>query len=343
MMKTDNRIDKKGNLMFTNKPLTTPVLFLIFNRPDLTKEIFNIIRKVKPSELYVAADGAREQRPEDIEKCQKTRDIINQVDWNCRVKTLFREENLGCRVAIRSAIDWFFRNVEEGIILEDDCFPSKSFFWFCQELLEKYRYDERIMQINGNNYLFDKKQLKESYYFSKLNGCWGWATWRRAWRHFDGKMKGFTRFKEEKLIDNYFSNKEISDWMMSYLEEASKPECTIWSTQWAYAIVIRNGLGISPAVNLVQNIGFREDATSGSNRSFALYSTVKAGEMEQIIHPEFVLPDKEANSIHFEIIKKTDPRLIHKRRLEIINSLKRIVPRKAKNAIKSLLRMARPV
>lgn len=325
-----------------NTGIKTPVLFLIFNRPDLTRKVFSVIREAEPSKLFIGADGPRLDKPDDIAKCQETREIVKQVDWDCQVKTLFCDNNLGCRVAISSAIDWFFESVDEGIILEDDCLPSKSFFWFCQELLEKYRNDERIMQINGNNYLFGKNQIKESYYFSKLNGCWGWATWRRAWEYFDGKMKGFARFKEERQIDNYLDNKEISEWLMSYLEEATKLNCGIWSTQWTYAIIIRNGLSITPAVNLVQNIGFGEDATHGKHKGFELYSKVVPEEIEQIIHPQFVLPDNEADNIHFEIIKKADPRLIHKKRLKLINSFKRIAPQKAKKTIKSLNKVLRP-
>ena len=322
-----------------NFALQTPVLFLIFNRPDLTAKVFSVIREVRPSKLFVAADGPRLDKPDDIAKCQETREVVKQIDWDCEVKTLFRESNLGCRIAISSSIDWFFENVEEGIILEDDCLPSESFFWFCQELLEKYRNDERIMQINGNNYLFGKKHFKESYYFSKLNGCWGWATWRRAWESFDGSMNGFARFKEERQIDNYIDNKEISEWLMSYLEQAARPNCGIWSTQWTYAIIIRNGLSISPSVNLVQNIGFREDSTHGKHKSFELYSKVVAQEMEQIVHPQFVLQDNEADNIHFEIIKKTDPRLIHKAKLQLIKYLNKIVPQKAKKTMKAILEM----
>ena len=314
--------------VMNNFSLTTPVLFLIFNRPDLTEQVFNVIKRVRPSKLFVAADGPRQEEFDDIDKCKKARNIINQVDWDCQVKTLYRDNNLGCRVAISSAINWFFENVEEGIILEDDCLPSNSFFRFCQVLLEKYRYDERIMQINGNNYLFGKKQFKESYYFSKLNGCWGWATWRRAWRHYNEKMPEFSIFREENLIDNYIDNNEISDWLMSYLEEASKPDCGIWSTYWMYAIIIRNALSINPAINLVQNMGFREDATSGKHDSFKLYSEVEAEEMGEIVHPLFVLPDNEADNIYFKFIKKTDPRLLSKRNVNLITNLKRIINRK---------------
>ena len=134
-----------------------PVLFLIFNRPDTTQQVFDEIRKARPEQLYVAADGPRKDQSADYELCKKTRDIIQQVDWDCKVFTCFRDENLGCKRSVSSAIDWFFSHVEEGIILEDDCVPDQSFFPFCQELLEKYRDDTRIMMISGNNFQFGEK------------------------------------------------------------------------------------------------------------------------------------------------------------------------------------------
>ncbi len=303
---------------------------------DTTRRVFNAIRKAKPVKLFISADGPRENRAGEKEQCQKVKDIVCEVDWECEVYHKFSEKNLGCRVAVSSAINWFFENVHEGIILEDDCVPAKSFFRFCQELLEKYRYDERIMSINGNNFLLGKKRIKESYYFSRIPGCWGWATWRRAWRHFDKDMKCFTRFQEDDLINNYHSNKEISNWHMSCLEEANKPNCSIWSTQWIYAIMTQNGLCVYPAKNLIQNIGFAADATHCKHESFWIYSKFVLDEINKITHPPFILPDIEADSLHFEIIKKTDPRLTNKNRIIVLNMIKRIIPGRIQKIIKTL-------
>ena len=154
--------------MIEKTKIYTPILFLIFNRPVSTQKVFNAVREVRPKKLFVAADGPREGVPTDLDKCLETRKIIEQVDWECEVELLYREENIGCRAAISSGIDWFFRHVDEGIILEDDCLPSKSFFRFCQDLLEKYRHNDRVMQINGSFYLDNLISLKESYYFSKI-------------------------------------------------------------------------------------------------------------------------------------------------------------------------------
>ena len=320
--------------MFSKNEITTPVLFLIYNRPSLTQKVFNVIRDVQPSRLFIAADGPRPDKPDDITKCRETRQIVKQIDWDCEVETLFRESNLGCRIAISSAIDWFFENVEEGIILEDDCLPSRSFFWFCQELLGKYRGDESIMQINGNYYLSDMRHFDESYYFSTLNSCWGWATWKSRWRHFDDSMKGYSQFKEEEGIESYFNNKEISDWMISYLDEAIRPSCGIWSTQWAYAIIKQNGLSISPTANLVQNIGFNENATSGYHESFSMYTAFQAEEMDEIVHPFQVFHDADADALHFaSMIKTTDPRCIDTHG----GSFMSVVKRSVHQAIKTIL------
>ncbi len=316
-----------------------PVLFLIFNRPSLTQQVFNNIRKTKPSRLFIAADGPRESRPDDFEQCRKSREIVSQVDWDCDVKLLFRDENLGCRVAVSSAIDWFFENVDEGIILEDDCLPSKSFFWFCQELLEKYRDDERVMQINGNYYLDDLMEFRESYYFSALNGCWGWATWKRAWKQFDSEMTGYHDFKKAESIEKYFKDKEISDWMESYLDEAVMPNCNIWSTRWTYTIIKSNGLSITPTVNFVQNIGFTKEATTGSHESFKKYTEYFPQEMDEITHPVAIEHAVAADVLQFEsIIKLTDPRCTGKGQLSAIEAVKNLFPQRFKSQIKKFLK-----
>jgi len=165
-------------------PLRTPVLFLVFNRLDTTKKVFQVIKKAKPPRLYIAADGPRETKEGEAERVKAVRDyVMSNMDWECEVKTLFREKNLGCGKAVSEAITWFFENEEMGIILEDDCLPTQSFFWFCEELLIRYKHEEKIMQINGSSFL-PNIDIKESYFFSKYNHIWGWASWRRAWKHF---------------------------------------------------------------------------------------------------------------------------------------------------------------
>ena len=295
------------------KNYTPSILFIIFNRPELTQKVFNAIRKAKPKELYISADGPRKSNETDVVLCNKVRSIVNQVDWKCEVKTLFREENLGCRIAIISAINWFFEHVDYGIILEDDCLPSESFFNFCAIALEKYRLDERVMQINGSFHLSQFKSFNESYYFSKLNSCWGWATWRRAWKMFDADMIGYEAYRDKGEINKYYENRQISNWMISYLEDANSPSCGIWSTQWSYAIIKNNGLCVNPTINMVNNIGFFDAPTSGVHESLSFYSDYKLENFNNIKHLDKVQYDVSNDILEFEnIIRVTDPRLVNK-------------------------------
>lgn len=346
MMKTNGRVDVgtlpevRKTLVFTNKPLTTPVLFLVFNRPDTAQRVFNEIKKARPSQLFVSADGPREGKGGEAERCQATRDIIKQIDWDCEVHTNFREENVGLKLAVSSGIDWLFENAEEGIILEDDCLPSQSFFWFCQELLGRYREDKRIMQISGNNFLFGRIVTDASYYFSKLNDVWGWATWKRAWRFLDMHMKTFPQFKNQGQLKNYIDAPEIREWLMSYLEQgfnAVGSRQGLWSSQWIYAICVQNGLTVVPSVNLVANIGFSGEATHKGD-SFRLYSTVEGHEISEIVHPIFISPNKEADALRFEIIRKTDPRLLlGKKRSRMKEFARKYLPQRYRDAIRNFV------
>ena len=153
----------------------SPVLFLVFNRPETTRQVFEAIRTAKPPRLYIAADGPRLEREGERASCEEVRKIALEVDWECDVNTLFRVENLGCKRGPSEGISWFFEHEDEGIILEDDCLPDQSFFSFCEELLERYRNDTRIMAISGNNFQHGRKRTEYSYYFSRYFHGWGWT------------------------------------------------------------------------------------------------------------------------------------------------------------------------
>ena len=279
-------------------PLITPVLFIIFNRPDTTQnKVFNAIRQAKPKQLFIAADGPRKGNENEKEKCRRARKVIEQVDWDCEVKTLFRDRNLGCKIAPSSAIDWFFENVEEGIILEDDCLPSQSFFWFCQELLEHYRYDTRVMHISGNNFQFGRIRGEGSYYFSKYAHVPGWATWKRAWINYDVKIKNFKEFKKENQIKNIFRTKQQQKYWMNIwqqLYDDYEDKINAWDFQWVYTCLVNNGLCIMPNVNMVSNIGFGPDSTNMKDKS-SIFSEIEARDITEIIHPKFVLANQEAD------------------------------------------------
>lgn len=313
-----------NNKFIPSSSLNTPVLFLIFNRPDTTQKVFNEIKQAKPKQLFIAADGPRHDSEDEIEKCQKAREIISSVDWDCEVKTLFRNKNLGCKIAVSSAIDWFFENVEEGIILEDDCLPVQSFFWFCEELLEYYRDDTRIMMISGNNFQFGKAIGEGSYYFSKYTHIWGWATWKRAWRHFDVSMKSFEKFKTEKQINNIFNIKQQKNYWLRIFQITYDNNIDSWAYVWTYTCLVNNGLCVIPNVNLVSNIGFNKEALHTKDEN-SILSKVKTEEITEIIHPEFVLADQEADL------------LISKLCYGNINIFKRIV-NKVKRVISKIIR-----
>jgi hypothetical protein len=276
-------------------PLSTPVLFLIFNRPDTTKRVFSEIKKAEPKKLFIAADGPRKDKEGEKEKCEQARKIIKDVNWDCEVKTLFRDRNLGCKIAVSSAIDWFFKNVEEGIILEDDCLPAQSFFWFCQELLNHYRNDMRIMHISGNNFQFGNKRGKGSYYFSIYPHVWGWATWKRAWEYFNIDMNGFDNFKELEQIKNIFPGvKQQQEYWMNIFQKTFDGDIDSWAYIWAYSCFTNSGLCINPNVNLVSNIGFSKDALHTKDED-SIFANLKTEKINELVHPKFILLNKEAD------------------------------------------------
>jgi len=245
-------------------PLKTAVLFLIFNRLDTTKQVFEAIRKAKPPRLYIAADGPRKNKPGEDEKVRAVRKyVMNNIDWECEVKTLFRDKNLGCKYAVSSAITWFFENEEMGIILEDDCLPSQSFFWFCEELLERYKDDMRVWHISGNNFGFDKSGLKNTYSFIRFPQVWGWATWKNRWKEYDEDLADFQIDFNNNLdikATLCLTNNEIKKMIERFFLSANNKIDT-WDYQWHATVIKNNGLCIFPSCNLISNLGDGDDAT----------------------------------------------------------------------------------
>jgi len=276
-------------------PLNAAVLFLVFNRPDTTKQVFEAIRKAKPPRLYVAADGSRAKKVGEAEKVEQVRRIATQVDWDCEVKTLFREKNLGCRVGVSSAIDWFFENEEEGIILEDDCLPSQSFFWFCEELLERYREDMRIMAISGANFQRGPAHNEFSYYFSRFNHCWGWASWSRAWLHYEKDMQSWPYIRDHSYLQDILLNKKSVKYWSKIFETTYKNEIDTWDYQWTFSCWVQNGLTILPNVNLVSNIGFAGDATHTTGKDNANSKISVFNLLFPLKHPNWMIRDKRAD------------------------------------------------
>ncbi len=284
--------------------LDTPILFLVFNRPDTTKQVFAKIREVKPKQLFVAADGAREYKEGEQAKVDEVRKLIlENIDWDCEVKTLFRDKNLGCGKAVSQAITWFFDNVEQGIILEDDCLPDLSFFPFCEELLEKYKDDERVMMISGYNALGSYPSTA-SYIFSRIGAIWGWATWSRAWKHYDTNNHLWKQVKEQQILENLFiKDTNQTDYRKKVLEKTFNGEIDTWDYFWTFNRLIQMGTSIVSKDNLIQNIGFGEDATHTINRNAALEDVPVHSITSQLTHPLFIYIDELFdNQVYYKTI-----------------------------------------
>ncbi|KOR38100.1 MULTISPECIES: hemolytic protein HlpA-like protein [Planktothricoides] len=238
----------------------TPVAFLIFNRPDTTEKVFEAIRQAKPPKLLVVADGPRADKPGEAEKCAAARAIIDRVDWDCEVIKNYADANMGCKRRVSSGLDWVFETVEAAIILEDDCLPHPTFFRFSDELLEKYRDDQRIMAISGTNTLEEWKSNIQSYHFAYFGMIWGWASWRRAWSYYDVEMKLWAEPEMKHRIRDILGNDQQYNRVKQAFDGIYKGQDT-WDFQWFFARVSQSGLSVIPSVNLISNIGFTAEGT----------------------------------------------------------------------------------
>jgi hypothetical protein len=284
-------------------PFLTPILFLIFNRPDITKLVFDVIRDQRPKFLFIAADGPRINKAGEIVQCEITRKtVLENIDWDCEVKTLFRNGNLGCGRAVSQAISWFFENVEEGIILEDDCLPDPSFFKFCQETLRHFREDDRIMHIGGSNFQSIGRTSDYSYYFSNYIHVWGWATWRRAWKMYLYNIPPIDdQFKS--ALNSMFTNRiEKSFWINSF-EQMVSHYIDTWDIQWVYSIYSNSGIGVTPSVNLISNIGFGAEATH-TNMFDPISAELPLNSINEIKHQPSIRVFRRADRYSFQKLFK---------------------------------------
>lgn len=270
----------------SSETLKTPILFLVFNRPSCTEKVFKSISAARPSKLYVAADGPRLDVTNEANVCQEVREIATKINWDCEVRTLFREQNLGCKNAVSGAIDWFFEHEEEGIILEDDCLPASSFFTFCSQMLQHYRDDEQVMMVSGNNFQDGKIRGDASYYFSSIPHIWGWATWRRAWKFYD-KSFGMSNGFSDACVPciPYEDENIVLSWQYAFALTYFKKVNT-WDYQWVYTIFSKKGLSIAPQVNLVRNIDL--DGGTHTRDAASRIGFMELGELGELVHPSKV-------------------------------------------------------
>lgn len=233
-----------------------PVLIVAFNRPDSVAQLVAAIETAKPTKVYVAVDGPRDHVPEDAAKCARVREIVSDLPWEHELHTLFRDQNLGCGPAVSGAITWFFEHEPEGIVLEDDVLPHPSMFPFMADMLERYRDDERVQHISGSNY--SDARVPGGYFFSRYVAIWGWASWRRAWQHFDLDISDWKRSPD--VLDQ-----PGLDWRtrryLAFAFGRAEHGLGNWDYQWKYA-VMRNGLAITPNANLSVTTGFGDEATA---------------------------------------------------------------------------------
>ena len=276
--------------------LTTPVAFIIFNRPDTTERVFAEIARARPPKLLVVGDGPRANREGEAEKVAAARAIIERVDWPCEVLTNYSEANLGCKVRVSSGLDWVFEQVEEAIILEDDCLPHPTFFRFCEEMLDRYRDDERIAMISGDNFLAESIGIRESYYFSRYLHIWGWASWRRAWKNYDVKIANWPIIKSTGFLDSGFVRSGERYFWGAAFDAVHKGAIDTWDYQWIFSAWAQNQLSIMPNVNLISNIGFGADATHTFGDS--IYSNMKTSSLIfPINHPVVILENIMADKL----------------------------------------------
>lgn len=276
--------------------LNTPVLFLVFNRPDITAESFQAIRAARPARLYVAADGPREGKTGEVDLCNQVRAIATNVDWPCEVKTLFRAGNLGCRHAVSDAINWFFVSEPEGIVLEDDCLASIDWFRFAKEMLERYRSDTRVMCVSASHFHGGSHTPESSYFFSRYNHCWGWASWRRAWAMYDSDMAAWSTLRGREWLRGVgYGSRGFATYWRNIFDTVRAGRVDSWAYRWTFSCWAQSGLTVLPARNLVRNIGFGNDAThTGTGRSLDWAMPLEALDFP-LRHPNLVSPDMAAD------------------------------------------------
>jgi hypothetical protein len=273
--------------------MKTPVLFLFFRRTELARRVFIAIRKARPEKLFLAADGPREHLPNEARLCEKTRkDIESLIDWPCEVHRLYQQKNLGCREAVSSAIDWFFSQVEEGIVLEDDTLPTQSFFRFTSNMLERYRNIDQVMHISGNNFQGGRIRGDGAYYFSRFAHSWGWGSWRRAWSVYDRNMDSF-ELEWPSIEDRNSDLKGWCEFWKENLEKVRRREIDTWDYQWHYSIRKNHGMCVIPNKNLVKNIGVNKNATHTVIKSYS--TSQKSGSLLSFRAPSYIKLDNDAD------------------------------------------------
>lgn len=279
--------------------MNTPILLLAWRRPHILRQVVDSIRPLAPSFIFVACDGPDPDRPGEVEKVAATRTVIEtEIDWPCQIERLYSEVNQGCRFGVSRAITWFFEHVQEGIILEDDCVPHSDFFAYCSTLLQHYRYDDRVWCISGNNFQNGRWRGDGSYYFSRYNHCWGWASWRRCWQHYDSHLSQWLVLRDSGLLETVFEDSlERKYWSRIWQRLLDQNHPDSWAYRWTFTCLINGGLTATPNRNLVTNVGFGEDATH--TKDLTINTAIGEG-IDPNQHPSILLRDTAADRYTFD-------------------------------------------
>jgi hypothetical protein len=272
----------------------SPVALFLFNRPGPTALVFAAVRRARPAKLMLVADGPRRDVPTDEPACAAARAVVETVDWPCEVSRLYADQNLGPKRRIETGLDWVFDQAEQAIVLEDDCLPGGDFFAFCDELLERYSTDERILSISGNNFLPSGRHGPDSYYFSRYPFIWGWATWRRAWQAHDPTMRQWPALRDSGWLAKTLADPTAASYW-SYLFEQTMETQHTWDYAWTLSCWQRQGLSIVPGANLVSNIGY--GAQSTHTQHVDVYANLPIGPLAfPLRHPGVVVRDAAADA-----------------------------------------------
>lgn len=273
----------------------TPILLIAFNRPNHTRQVWDAIKKQRPKFIFVFQDGVREGNHSDKEKCAAVRAVFDEpLDWDCDLKTFYSDVNMGCGRGPAAAITWFFENVEQGIIFEDDCLPHPLFFSFCEQLLALYKNDQQISFIGGTSFISKGNDISSYYLSCGHHGTWGWATWKRTWMSFDYSLTDMTEIEFEETINSYFSNKRVLEYWLNIFRNVKKNRFgeSCWDYQFYFSTWLKGQLAVIPYNNYITNIGSDVDATHTFGVNKLLNVPIKI-EQTDLIHPTTIKQDKK--------------------------------------------------
>ncbi|NUN65848.1 glycosyltransferase family 2 protein [Pseudanabaena biceps] len=279
----------------------SPVALIAFNRPEQTKRVIEKILNYQPAQVLLILDAPRQNKSDDPQKFHQVKQLLDQTDWNCQVFKNYAETNLGCKQRISTGIDWVFSQVESAIILEDDCLPDRSFFPFCEELLNRYRDDHRIFSISGDNFQLGRTRTNYSYYYSLYNHCWGWATWRRAWQYYDVDMKLWETVRDGDWLNDILQNTAAAKYWKRKFQQTYIEKFDTWDYQWTLSCWLQSGLTILPNQNLVSNIGFDSQSSTHTKSKNSPFANMPTEAMNfPLKHPPFVIRDTQADNFTYE-------------------------------------------